>query len=241
MKSFEELRAMYDRGQTRDVLNELDETRCDSTEAFQNLVVLKGWCYYRRNQYREAHDYAIAAGKLPWARELMAYLYAYAPGMANDESLLQIAKELGPTNINVANALVIRARAKDCSLFGGEHIIELVQQFQNDTSVHAANLCHNAGRFFLDKPVGPESYHLAVQYLDKAINHYGTDKNFHHRARANFWKAHALEKLGRQEAVIQAVDESIRLWQEQCRLDPTNDVFWKKLQESKDFRIKLFM
>ena len=169
----------------------------------------------------------------PWARELMGYLYAYAPGYTNDEALIQIAKELGDSNINVANAFVIRARAKDCSLLTGDRVVELVSQFEDDTSVHAANLHHNAARFFLDKPANDGSYHLAISYLNEAIKRYGMDKNFHHRAAANFWKSQAREKLGNLKAATEAMKESVRLWEEQCKLDPTNDDFSKKYKTAK--------
>ena len=225
MPTFNDLRIAYDRGQTEDVLSTLNATVIDlATDEGKSLSTLKGWCHYRRKEYDKAHDSAIAAGNFPWARELMAYLYAYAPGYVNDEGLKQIAEELGSSNVSVANAFVIRARAEDCSLLTAEDVTALTDNFKAEKSIHVANLMHNAGRYFLAKR--ERAYHLrAAQYLEFALDRYGTDANFHHRAAANFWKSQAWEKIGDMEKTIEAMEESVRLWDEQRKLDPTNKAF----------------
>ncbi len=163
----------------------------------------------------------------------MAYLYAYAPGYVNDEGLRQIAEELGSSNVNVANAFVIRARAEDCSLLTGDEVANLAANFAAETSVHGANLMHNAGRFCLAKPQAQDSLKRAVQYLDDAIGRYGPDANFHHRAAANFWKSQAWEKMGSLAEATKAMQESVRLWDEQCKLDPTNKAFSQSSENAK--------
>ncbi len=233
MLTFEELRAMYDRGQTQDVINALQDISIDpATEDGQRYLTLKGWCHYRRKENKEAHNCAIAAKALPWARELMAYLHAYAPAHIDDEALMEIANELGSTNINVANAFVIRARADDCSILTGDEVDRIAASFRGDESVHAANLMHNAGRFFLAKPKRPGDLQRATQYLDDAIRRYGTEANFHHRAAANFWKSQAFEKIGWKAHAVDAAQESVRLWEEQCKLDPTNKSFLQKKDDA---------
>lgn len=232
--NFHELRAMYDRGQTDDVLKAISAMDASTaTDEAKNLTVLKGWCHYRRKEYDSARDCAVAAGNFPWARELMAYLCAYAPKYINDETLLRIAEELGHSNVNIANAFVIRARAENWSLLSGAQVIDLVYHFRNDMSVHAANLHHNAGRFFLAKPGYEGGLRIAVKYLDEAIKRYRMEANFHHRAAANFWKSKALEGYAPKDCVVEAMQESVRLWDEQCKLDPTNSSFAQKRDEAK--------
>ncbi len=233
MPSFQELRDMYDRGQIDEVLTAINGMMFScKTEEGKPLQTLQGWCHYRRKDFRQARNCAVGVENYPWARELMAYLYAYAPGYINDKGLRQIAEELGSSNINIAIAFVIRARSKDAMLTKTQ-VVQFADRFKNETTTNAANLMHNVGRFFLDKHQGNEDLEIAVNYLDDAINRYGMDKNFHHRAAANFWKSQAQEKRGNLLQTIDAAQESVRLWDEQCKLDPTNEGFAKNGENAK--------
>lgn len=233
MPSFSELRAMYDRGETQNVLDTLDAMNLDAhatNEESQNLATLRGWCHYRRKEFQQAYNCAVALGTFPWARELMAYLCAYVPHYVNDQALLLISQELGSSNINVANAFIIRARASDCSLLKQEDVHRLVVQFTNEKTVHGANLLHNAGRYSLEKGTSQD----ACEYLESAIIRYETlGGNFHHRAAANFWKSQAYEKMGNREKTIECMEASVNLWEEQCKLDPSNKSFAQKSGEAK--------
>lgn len=235
MASFSELRAMYDRGQTENVLSALNSQVIDlTTEEGKNLMILKGWCHWRRKEFDEVHTVVTSGVHSPWARELTAYLYAYAPAYVNDEGLKKIAEELGSSNINVANAFVIRARAKDCSLLTHDEVVKLVILFAADKTVSGANLWHNAGRFFLDKPRDDSGDLVhAREYLAGAIQRYGTEANFHHRAAAYFWQSQVSEKMGRKEDAIRSMKESVGLWDKQCKLDPSNDAFAKSSTNAK--------
>ena len=226
---FTGLRELYDQGQTEKVLQEIASLNLVPGHAeYADLLTLKGWCHYRRKEYREAHDASVAGGSHRWARELMAYLLAYVPGYANDQGLRQIAEELGNENLNAVNALVIRARAPDCFELTHDDVALCVGRFRQSTAVSAANLFHNAGRFFLDKSRGDHDLRQAVSYLDHALPLYGQDTHWHHRAAAQHWKSVAVERLEGPQGAVPFMEESLRLWEAQVALDPTNRSFQEK-------------
>lgn len=228
MPNFDELRAMYDRGETEAVLTETEKNPVSpGSENIDDITTLKGWCHYRRKEFDQAYECAVAAGSHQWARELMAYLHAYVPKYKDDEALKQIADELGSSNINVANALLIRARAEDCSLLTARDVDKLTGTFAAFShGVNGANLWHNAGRWYLAKwTIGSDDYRHAWNCISGAIARYGTEANFHHRAAAHFWWSQASEKMGDSQRALEEMHESVRLWIQQCRLDPTNRGF----------------
>lgn len=231
MPGFAELRKMYDQGQTEAVLAEIEKNPAAAEET-DDVTTLKGWCHYRRKEFDQAHTCATAADSHQWARELMAYLCAYVPKYKNDDLLKQIADELGSSNINVANALIIRARAEDCSLLDEMQVFNLTGQFAADKTVHGANLFHNAGRWYLIKNCNRE----ARNSLAAAIIRYeriDINANFHHRAAAKFWLSQAAEKMHNMSETITAMQESVNLWDQQVRLDPTNKGFQQSSENAK--------
>lgn len=225
----QELRSWYDQGKTEEVLEKIAAmSPKPSGPEYADLVTLKGWCHYRRKEYVKAHDAALAAGSHRWARELLAYVYAYAPGYVNDEELRRIAAEIGHDAVNIANAFVIRARAPDCVDLTHEEVAQYTDRFQGGTDVSTANLFHNAGRFFLDKARQESDLGQAITYLDRALALYGQEANWHHRAAAQYWKSVAVERQDGKDAAVPVAVESLRLWEKQVSLDPTNASFKEK-------------
>lgn len=229
--TFSALRALYDKGRTEEVLQELAKIDLASGQhpEHDDLVTLWGWCYYHRKDFDAAYAFAQAVGSHQWGRELLACIHAYVPKFTNDEALQQIAAELGGENARIANAFVIRARAKDCTLLTHEEVAQTVAQHENKAEITVAHLFHNAARFFLEKSRGEDDLRQAVAHLDRALVLYPTDSGLHHRAAATFWKSQAVERLEGKAAAVPLMQACVELWQQQVNLDPTNAGFQKNL------------
>lgn len=184
-----------------------------------------------------AHAAALQAQSVPAALRLLAYLYAYAEGYVDDMKLRLAVAQLGP-DVAADNALLIRARAKDSTLFTHEEVLRRTLPHRGD-EVAVANLYNNAGRFFQEKARDDADLITALGLWDCALLRYGPGGNFHHRATLCFWKSHVIERLfGKQAAAFYAM-RSCELWQSQLRLDPTNQSFQQKLAEAEKRRAAL--
>lgn len=199
----------------------------------QALHAILAWCAYRRKEYKEALMEITAAGDNQRAHECHVYVLAYAPGFADDKKLFELT-ELLVGNINVSNALVIRARMPE-STVEHEQVWRMAQGFAEDAdvskhNVSLANLMHNCSRFFLDKARDRRDLEFSLGLIEVAIAHYGEVSNWHHRAAANFWKSHTLERLTAIPSAFAAAALSLQLWECQCALEKKTAPFLDKLE-----------
>ncbi|MDA1337209.1 MAG: hypothetical protein O3C23_00360 [bacterium] len=198
------------------------------------LHALGGWCHYRKGEYETAREWFVAAGPVTFAREGLLYLAAYRD---KDDMLIQeLANELGDL-VNVQNALVIRARDADSTIPHSE-VVLAVSRF-TESMVEVANLCHNAGRFFLAKPQDSSDLVLALGFLDMAKVRYGIDRNWHHRGALHFWRSCVFEQLLDKQGALEAARDSYFCWAEQCILDPETPRHREQLENAYQRILKL--
>lgn len=227
-----QIQKLYDQGKTAEALELIAQSMPPEGDPQRgDYLALKGWCCYRRKEYAEAQEAAMAAGSVRSARELLAYLAAYAPGYVDDGKLQQMADELGDS-VAVVNALVIRARAPESTLFTPEEVLRRVLQHRGDEVV-VANLYNNAARFFQEKARGDTDLITALGLFDCALVKYGHAVNFHHRAALQYWRSYVLEKLFGNKAAIVAATRALELWVQQLALDPDNKSFQEKQEQAR--------
>jgi len=200
----------------------------------QALHAILAWCAYRRKEYDEALIEIAGAGDNQRACECHAYVFAYAKGYEDDVKFLALVREHLIGNINASNALVIRARMPD-SVVEHEQVWRMAESFAEgaDVSKHdvsLANLLHNCARFFLDKACNRRDLTFSLGLIEVALAHYGEVSNWHHRAAANFWKSHILEKLTAIPDAFAAAALSLSLWECQCAMEKKTAPFLDKLE-----------
>jgi tetratricopeptide (TPR) repeat protein len=196
------------------------------------LWVLLGWCHYRHQEYDVVRSCLQEAGDVDPALELAGYLAAYVD--KDDVRLQEIAGRL-LGNVNVQNALVIRARDQG-SAVGHLTVLQSLSHFSGQ-AVEVANLYHNAARFFLAKvrkELGEEDLQVSLAFIGIAIEKYGVSANWHHRAAASFWKSHILDRLGDKREALHSAEQSLFLWNEAVDRDPQN----KGFKDNRDNAIK---
>lgn len=211
--------------------NELSQTADLATK--QSLHAILAWCAYRRQRYEEALEWIAKAGENQRAIDCHVYVLAYAKGYANDKMLFELVEKLAG-NINASNALVIRARMPE-STVEHEQVWKMAQSFAEGADVSKrdvplANLLHNCSRFFLDKARDRRDLKFSLGLIEVALAHYGEVSNWHHRAAANFWKSHILEKLSAIPDAFVAAATSLRMWECQCALEKKTAPFLDKLE-----------
>ncbi|MFH1036911.1 MAG: hypothetical protein V1756_02530 [Patescibacteria group bacterium] len=229
MKAEELKKEFYDAGKFTEglaaVIKALQDSTGNDDPEWPNLLALKAWFHYRLKDYALAQDSAKEAGPVLWARECLAYIAAYVD--KDDAALRQFLDELGD-NINVTNAMIIRARDNDSTIAHGEVLMRTL--LIRGEGVETANLYHNAGRYFLAKPRDDSDYVLALGFFTVAAALYGTTGNWHHRGALAFWRSSALEHFMDKKSAISAVEDSLRCWTEAIALDPTNKQHLEKWQ-----------
>jgi len=205
-----------------------------SQEAKNALHAVVAWCYYRRKQFDEAVTEIALAGDNQRARECHVYVLAYSKAHTNDTLLSQLVAEM-EGNINAANALLIRARVPTSTVTHEQvwHMAEGFAQTGNaaNHNVSLANLLHNCARFFHDKARDRRDLKFALGLIEVALAHYGDISNWHHRAAANFWMSHILEKLTAIPQAFVAAATSLRLWENQCEVEQKTEPWSRNLED----------
>jgi hypothetical protein len=214
------------------VWKETHERRAPNDPEIGQLMVIRAWCNWRRQEWGDALMWLEAAEEAGGAeletKRLRAYFAAYRD--KNDGVLHSIAQEL-PGDVGVLNALVIRARDED-SRFSHAEVENIVFSVEvGDVAV--ADLYHNGARFFMVKPRGNEDLLIAIGMLDHALHLYGTDGNWHHRAAATHWQSVAHERLGEEEEDRNARSQARQLWEKANELDPANRGFQQNLENAR--------
>ena len=228
MATVAEIQELYDKGKIQEAMNavwaEVYEERPSNDPERGALMIIRAWCHWRRQEWSDALEWLEMAEKAGGAelkaKRLRAYFAAYRD--KDDKVLLSIVAEL-PDDIDAQNALVIRARDGDSALTHAE-IGRIVLSFSGD-GVAAANLNHNGARFFLAKARGNADLFSAIGMLERAIQLYGTEGQWHHRAAAHHYKSQAHERLGEKAEALAMEQESARLWDKAIELDPQNKGF----------------
>lgn len=237
MATVDEIQALYDAGRIQQAMNAVraevfEERRPDDAE-IGKLNLIRAWCHWRRQEWDDARqwlqDAEQAGGAELQCKRLRAYFAAYRD--KEDAVLRSLAQELRD-DLGVQNALVIRARDTDSS-FTHLDLEKIIDQFPRDSSEAAANLRHNIARFFLAKPRDQGDLHIALGMVELAIRLYGPDVHWHHRAAANFWRSHILERLHKKEEALEAAYESVQLWERAVELDPQNKGFQQNLENAR--------
>lgn len=237
--NLEQAQKLYDEGKMAEALVALAALLVLQPDSSQNgeIRALMGWCHYHCKEYKDAHDLARVAGSVTKAKELLATMYAAVPGYVDDTSLLRLVDEL-PGNVAVTNALLIRARAKDSSVFTHAEVLQGVLQHRGD-EVRVAHICNNAARFFQEKARDDADLITALGLFDCALLKYGFTANYHHRAALHYWKSLVIERLFGKAAAVFTAMRSCELWQQQLALDPTNVSFQQKLAAAEKRRAAL--
>ena len=221
MKEKIEPSELYNAGKFSECLEEISRELVSQTDHFKkgDLIALQGWCYYRKGNYEKAREIFKQAGDIDFAIEGLLYLAAYRD--KDYQRVKQLAQELGEDRVNVQNALTICARDAKCHVFSHKEVLEGVLRFKEST-VEAANLYHNAGRFFFHKARNKKDLVKAIELLDESLTCYGIDRNWHHRGAANFWKSKILEALLDKKGALEVARDSLFCWTQQVILDSAN-------------------
>ena len=227
-----EIRELYDQGripEAMDAARDEIKARLVNDPEIPELWVILAWCHYRHKEYDVVRSCLGEAGDTERAYELWATLAAYVD--KDDVRLREIAQRF-PGNINVQNALVIRARDADSTI---DHVTVLnaLTRFTAPT-IEGANLYHNAARFLLAKARNQTDISTAFTIVCLAIEKYGVSANWHHRAAAFFWKSKIAEALKDREEALHAAEQSLHFWDEALARDPQN----KGFQGNRDNAIK---
>lgn len=215
---------MYDAGKIPEAMDAVRVEigmRPGNDPELPELWVLAGWCDYRRKDYDSVRICLGHAGETRCALELAAYLAAYVD--KNDDELRRIAKILGE-NVNVQNALIIRARDAGSTL-AHDDVLAGLSHFASFRGVEAANLLHNGARFFLAKARDEKDQRdlwTAFAFTVLALSKYGSSGNWHHRAAVSFWQSNILDRLGYKKNAMDAAKLSLSFWDKAIELDPYN-------------------
>ncbi len=236
--SLEQAQKLYDQDRFSEALELIGHSMPPEGDPQRGeYLALEGWCHYHRGEYKDAHDLALAAGGVTKARELLATMYAAVPGYVDDTSLRKLVGEL-PANVAATNALLIRARAKDSTLFTHDEVLMRVLQHRSD-EVRVAHIYNNAARFFQEKARDDVDLITALGLWDCALLKYGFAANYHHRAALHYWKSLVIERLFGKAAAAFTAMRACELWSRQVALDPTNQPFQQKLAEAEKRRAAL--
>jgi hypothetical protein len=220
---------LYDKGENSEVKSlvwtKVTEERASTDPELGKLMVTRAWAHWRDQEWEDARDWLNRAQAAGGAEDEVLRLEAtFAVRDGNDVKLLQLASQV-PKNPGLQNALILRARGVPGMLTLPE-VVYMADQLEDvhPEPLQVANVCHNAGRFCLDNGSRMEDFAIAAGLLGRAIRLYGTDIHWHHRAAASFWLAKSFQRWGGQQAAaIQAVRDSISLWDEAISNNPTNE------------------
>lgn len=213
---------------------EVHEERSKDDPELGQLKVIRAWCHWRRQEWNDARQWLQEAEEAGGAEQrtkaLRAYFAAYRD--KDDVALEAIAKEL-VDDVDVQNALVIRARDADSNAVALDQLEIVLAPFSQSHEISVANLYHNAARFMLAKGSTEEDFAAAFSLINDALERYGSTMHWHHRAAANYWKSVILERLGRGELAKKAKVASAKLWEKAVELDPSNEGFRKNLENAR--------
>lgn len=237
MATVAEIQELYDKGDIQGAMSavwaEVYEERPSYDPERGGLMVIRAWCHWRRQEWEDARQWLSIAEEAGGAEQrtkaLRAYFAAYRD---KDDAMLQfIAQEL-PDDVDVQNALVIRARDADSTLSHAQ-VGAALEHFSMQESTSVANLNHNAARFFLAKNRDVGDLNVAVTMIDRALRLYGQDRNWHHRAAATHWQSVAFERLGKKVEDAGARTQARQLWEKAVELDPNNKGFQQNLENAR--------
>lgn len=231
MATYEEIQRLYDEGKIPEAMAavwaEVQEERGKDDPDIGRLMMIRAWCHWRRQEWDDARQWLQKAEKAGGAEletnRLQAYFAAYRD---KDDFLLRSIAQEFPDDVDVQNALVIRAQDADSTLSRAQ-VGAALEYFSEQEGTSVANLNHNAARFFLAKSRDPGDLSMAAGMINRALQLYGKDVNWHHRAAALFWKSKIIEKLGDREEALYAAERSLFLWNEALDRDPANEGFRK--------------
>lgn len=209
----EELKGLYERGENAKIV-EIVTSMLKEVEPDDEIIL--AWAYFNLGDYKKALDIAMRLE----AFELVIQLVAY---VSKGDKLIEEIRQKFPNNLNVCNALAIRARDADSDI-QSETIILAALKCLSDDSMGAINLLNNTARLLLEKGDGGKDIVIAIGFWQIALVKYG-DKNYHHRAAIHFWLSKAYERMGVKGAAKLAARESVALWVKQISLDPSNRRF----------------
>jgi hypothetical protein len=221
------IRTLYEEGRVTEALEEIDNEYPFTEDMPVEVLEVKGWCHFRKEEYDDATRVAIMANSLN-GDELLAQIAAY---VTKDDDLLMKMRQKHPESLGVCNALNIRAKDSDSTISVGAIVGSAIDLIGND-SIAATNFINNTGRLLMEKGNGRSDNLIAIGLWQIALIKYGS-KNYHHRAAVNFWISKAYEGLGNKKLAILAIQESARLWNEQCELEPENQKFQNSREGAK--------
>lgn len=234
MANKDDIQTLYARGMIQEAM-ELARTeieqRVPKDPELPILWICLAWCHWRRQEYREVRFCLEQAGDIEEALELAGYLAAYVD--KDDARLREIAVRL-PENVNVQNARIIRARDADSNVVALDELEFVLAPFAQSREVDAVNLLLNAACLMLAKGSTKEHFAAAYSLINEALERYGQDMHWHHRADAKFWSSHISERLGRMEAARDAIVDSVQLWEKAIELDPNNQEFRTNLENARE-------
>lgn len=233
MASEANIQKLYDQGMIDEAMN-LAETEIEQCvpedPELPILWVRLAWCHWRRQEYDRVRFCLAQAGEIEASLELAGYLAAYVD--KDDVRLDEIAVRL-PENVNVQNARIIRARDANSNVVALDELESVLAPFAESQEVSAANLYHNAARLMLTKGNTKEHFAAAYSLINEALDRYGQDMHWHHRAAAKFWSSHISERLERMKAAREAMAASVELWEKAIELDPNNQGFITNLENAR--------
>lgn len=218
----EELKDLYERGENAKIV-EIVTSMLKEVEPDDEIIL--AWAYFNLGEYKKALDIAMRLE----AFELVIQLVAY---VSKGDKLIEEIRQKFPNNLNVCNALAIRARDADSDI-QSETIILAALKCLSDDSIGAINLLNNTARLLLEKGDSSKDVVIAIGFWQIALVKYG-DKNYHHRAAIHFWLSKAYERIGVKGAAKLAARESAVLWKKQLSLDSSN----KRFEERFDGALK---
>jgi hypothetical protein len=221
-----EVKKLYEEGRSSEALEKITASYPTLDTMPVEIMEVKAWCYFRREEYVEATETALAAAEKGSinGQELLAQLAGY---VSKDDELLKKIHQKFPNSPSVWNALAIRARDGD-SIIPAQLIVEAALRFINNENIGAINLINNTARLLLAKGNGGSDTITAIGFWQIALMNYG-DKNYHHRAAVYFWLSNAYENIGEMSSAIQSATNSLILWDRQVIFDPDNPKFKKNL------------
>jgi len=229
--TIEQLQELYKEGKTAEVLYRILLNFPLGRSLPVEIEELKGWCHFRREEYKEATETAVSAtrkGSVK-ASELLIQLAAY---VNKDDRMMEVIHQGLPNNSSVCNAFAIRARDPD-SKIPVKLIMDAAMRSINKDDLGAINLLNNTARLLLEKGNRSSDTMMAIGLWETALIKYG-EKNYHHRAAVMFWLSNAYESLEDRPLAIKMAQESVKLWEYQASLDPDNSKFKKNLDGAKN-------
>lgn len=203
-------------------------------------LVIEAWCLYREKKFSECVEVLSTAPESEKVLELWAYLSAYKmTGFWNEDRLLEVLAKLPKDSTNLNNAKLISAREPDSKLNREEIFNQLAPWVasldRSLATVEQSNVLHNLARLALAKAQTEEGSQRdaelkrALDFIDYAIEAYGTRTNFHHRGAAHYWRSVILENTGRTYDAWQAGQDSLSAYQKQLDMAPDNKEWQTRL------------